>query len=716
MAYPAGQYPQHPQPGHYPPQPGPYPPQYPGSPGSPGQYPPQGQYPQHPQYPQQPGQYPQQPGQYPPQYGQYPYGQQGCCASCFGPPDPNGGCCGPPAPPGASPCPMCCPEDPNEHCCDTSDPTIAAQRGQPLAALSCMWGICDATTWVVLLFLILSVAGFAITVGMKNTDNLLGKFDAESAFELEAKIAPFIDYGVAMPSANETVNVTDSGRYSAGMRSRTGCVKSEKLIGTFGALCAEDTLQATVMLMNQSRWVNFRATLYLLAMLAPLVLLIVIVVVNKQREWVVAGKPEIPPFGGAPGPQYYSPPFAFFATPLYYTFRVAWAAVAVFVILWMADELYQYVWFMKTYKARTTGELHAFWVGFDNKFLPSTIIVGIFLCWPVVHLVLSWVCFAVGIIPWLIIQQVYTQIQNPTIDEEKPVDEHSCCIRTNMFCTEFRQCHRCGFSDGQWTLLTGDKAPFCTCLDCSSPAFNPSFSQQQLGNTPSPAGQPPRGPMPMGQQEELQSAETPAKKKKKKKSKRAETSDDSDDATSEASGQQSKKEKRSSSRSKRRERSDSPGSVHSSQQFASGAMTRGFPGTNTSQNLQTSGSNVFMPAPGGASPTLVKAERSSGAWGSDSEVRKSGSKKKSKKEKRDSDDESEGARERRKAEKKEKKERRSRSSFNVAEDDMRASRDVSAVSVSRDVSESRDSKRDKKEKKEKKEKREKKDKKHRDDE
>jgi hypothetical protein len=260
----------------------------------------------------------------------------------------------------------------------------------------------------------------------------------------------------------------------------------------------EETLSATVFIIQLSYWVNFRGTLYFIAMMGTVSLLVIIVVVHRTKNAeAIATNP------------FQVPPIAFFGTPLYSIFRMCWFTVSIVIFLWIVNVMYEYWFFIGYYKQNTTGKLHDFWAKFDSKFVSTVIIVGIYLCWPLILLGLEIAIWFAFVLPWMLFRMMCA----PTLGEtrpppETPLSEVPCCIRTDMFFSDCNQIKRIGFPDHAWYLVTGGHTPYLDCMQCQMAPMGggPGFGASQT--YPGYSGPPQQT---WGQQPAVQSFQPPSR-------------------------------------------------------------------------------------------------------------------------------------------------------------------------------------------------------------
>jgi hypothetical protein len=224
------------------------------------------------------------------------------------------------------------------------------------------------------------------------------------------------------------------------------CAEIKKMSGLFGgAICMEDTMDATAVLMNLSRWVNFRGTLYFLAMFGTIITCVLIVIVHRTKN---------PPNFN----QNYQPvPVSFTGTPLYHVMRTAWFVSSFMVFFWIVTEMYQYWWFIGYYKSHSTGALHEFWDKFDKKFVTTVVFAGLYLCWPLCNLLLE-IAFWMVLGPlWFLVRSCQQGLETTRMPSETDLHDIPCWIRLDMFFCECQQFRRIGFSTKLWEIVTGTR-------------------------------------------------------------------------------------------------------------------------------------------------------------------------------------------------------------------------------------------------------------------
>jgi hypothetical protein len=232
------------------------------------------------------------------------------------------------------------------------------------------------------------------------------------------------------------------------------------------------TLESTAMLMNISRWVNYRATLYWLAMMGTIFACIIIFIVHRAKNPMQQQQ------------QFMVNPVMFNGTPLYHVFRAAWFVSGMMVFFWICTEQYQYWWFINYYRENTSGRLREFWVDFDKKHVTCIVFVGVYLCWPLCNLLLEMAFWIVLIIPWY----GYRAVCAPNLEQSRmppgtELQNIPCCIRLDMFFTECHQGTRVGFSTKLWYMITGSPDPW---LDFCGPQRGPMMNSTMDGGNLAP--------------------------------------------------------------------------------------------------------------------------------------------------------------------------------------------------------------------------------------
>ena len=257
-----------------------------------------------------------------------------------------------------------------------------------------------------------------------------------------------------------------------------------QLRGSYAHLCQDEVFTAAVMLTNLSHWIIFRNTLYFIACLGTLAVLLIALAVNSHQQpggydgdgsmattSVYAQRPmRLNPIDGSLGPDPDAAPmlphppgqYVLHGTNVYYVFRIVWATLSVVIFLWAAGTLYGYWWLVPLYTRGTTGRLQAFWAEFDRTYKASVALVLVYLCWPLVHLCIEIALWPLCCLPWALFRGwCYKELSEPPRDNETDVnDALSCCVRTDNFFQESFQLKRLGFSQGQWRLLTGTRDPY----------------------------------------------------------------------------------------------------------------------------------------------------------------------------------------------------------------------------------------------------------------
>jgi hypothetical protein len=333
--------------------------------------------------------------------------------------------------------PACCPEDPNVHCCVVTDRYEWRNPGTGCEVPCCP--NCDATVCCVGLAFVVTLIGLLISFTTFDED-LLHVYTCNTSTEFAE--------AAYLHNRNHVENIAAAAALpltSSGLRHVSPCHDERPLTGSpSGVVCVDGLLEADVMLANLARWRVFRSSLYFLAAGGSFVTLLAASIIDDKR-------------GGCARRRHNG--LWFYGTPLYYAFRMAWAAASVPTLLWIAGEMHQYWWIIDAYTQRTTGPLHDFWAAFEDRFGWKIVCLGVFLCWPIVHLLLEAVIAVVGFVPWVVWVDKFDPrmaAPGPYIDPAKPHDEHSACIRAHLFFAEWRQLARFGFSEGQWELLLSE--------------------------------------------------------------------------------------------------------------------------------------------------------------------------------------------------------------------------------------------------------------------
>jgi hypothetical protein len=346
------------------------------------------------------------------------------------------------------------PADPNQPgCC--GDPTTPCINPPEQSSLGCITSQCDFTTLFTIFMTLLSIIAFGLVLGLKDSDDIFAAMNVKNGTTraLATAISPYL-----MPLSQDA-----------------GCSKSYALTGSFGKLCVVDTVEAGVYVVNISQWVNFRATLYFLAMMGSLIICCLIFTVHRQRVGLLGGGTygapvQNPATGAYEQPQYFtqSPPVTFYGTPLYHIFRTVWTFVGLVVFFWICTEMYSFWWFIGMYKDLSTGPLRQFWLDFQIKHIISIVFVFIYLCWPMCNLALEVVMWIIGLLPWC----GYRVACAPTLTYTRPPPEMElqdvpCCVRVDMFFVDCNQVKRCGFATKTWEMVTGSKTA-CLCECCTA--------------------------------------------------------------------------------------------------------------------------------------------------------------------------------------------------------------------------------------------------------
>lgn len=275
------------------------------------------------------------------------------------------------------------------------------------------------------------------------------------------------------------------------------CLTSKSLTGTWGKVCMEQALNSANIYFQLSRWTVFRDTLYFIAALGSVGTLILVYVVHRIKNpsgGQCCGPAPIPPQGIEP------PPIVFTNTPLYHVVRAVWFCVGLVVVLWTVTVLYEYMGVMAQYKKFSEGDLHSFFGKYDAKFVPSVIIVTIFLAWPLANMLLEVAFFIVLLIPYYFYRNMSKQgIEFIRYPIETPLDAIPGWVRLDAFFTEFRQAKRLGFSLPMWFHITGTYDEFLDCNPMGPGGYPPGYPGYP-GYPPPPgsAGQVPGAPPSLG--------------------------------------------------------------------------------------------------------------------------------------------------------------------------------------------------------------------------
>jgi hypothetical protein len=185
-----------------------------------------------------------------------------------------------------------------------------------------------------------------------------------------------------------------------------------------------------------------------------------------------------------------SPPIEFDHTELYAVVMAAWFTLGFFIFFLVCNEMHSYWSVIEYYKSNTSGPLNTFWMEFDEKFVPSVILVTIVLCWPWLW---AWVQIGIFIpfyILWFIFRSACVQQLGQLAPDAKPVPwklsvqqwaELPLVLRIDIWFSEFHRFSRYGFGQLQWEMITGKKI---------------GNTQQPMGQYPSavPQNQPGMGP------------------------------------------------------------------------------------------------------------------------------------------------------------------------------------------------------------------------------
>lgn len=256
------------------------------------------------------------------------------------------------------------------------------------------------------------------------------------------------------------------------------CRTTRDLTGTWGSVCLEQSLSAPTFYFHLHRWTVFRNTLYFIAMVGSIFTLALLYIIHRVKN---------PPFGATQNPanSQFQPdaPIAFSGTNFYLVFRAGWMMVSAVIFLWVATVMYEFWWIMPSYKDMTNGELRAFFVDYESKFVATVVCVTIYLCWPLFHLALEIGLFIVFIIPWYGFRSMCKPgLENIRYPIEVPLDDLPGWVRIDMFFTDFNQLKRLGFSVPMWHLVTGTYTEYFEF--CNTPNYQQNNLQQQPPMSP----------------------------------------------------------------------------------------------------------------------------------------------------------------------------------------------------------------------------------------
>ncbi len=367
----------------------------------------------------------------------------------------------------------------------------------------------------------MTIIGIAIVIGVQSTDNIFAKFDAQDSASLQTSILKDIPYLLAgknksrlytelaltmlcpvlQPCPGQNTSVTQPplsiDSLPADPAWTFACSVPQKVTGSFGTVCMEDTLNAATFTVQLASWNNSRGTLYFFAIVLTAFAMIMAYLVHRQKN------PQMMPMNTSHSGAYpISPPISVYGTPFYEMFRVGWGITSFIIVFWIANLLTSYKQFGDFYLANTSGSLQSFWADYDKKFIASVVCVGIYLCWPLVHFGIEvglWVAF---ILPWYLLRSMCKPgLENMRYDV--PLESQPGWVRLDMFFTEFSDIKRLGFSARAWEFMTGTKDAFCNCCETGMPVqtqqlppwgqntSNTSFQQPQNPNQMQQASAPP---------------------------------------------------------------------------------------------------------------------------------------------------------------------------------------------------------------------------------
>jgi hypothetical protein len=224
-------------------------------------------------------------------------------------------------------------------------------------------------------------------------------------------------------------------------------------------------------------------------------------------------------------------PISFSGTPFYYIFRAVWFCVGLVVFLWTATVMYEYWNVMSQYKLFTEGDLKKFMINYDKKFVPSVIVITIFLAWPLCNMALEVGFFVVLLIPYYFYRNMAKQgIEFIRYPIETPLDAIPGWVRLDTFFTEFRQAKRLGFSLPLWYIVTGTYDEYLDCMGPPNMMPPPGYPGAPQSGQQSAFGGNGRGAFPANSAVEMSQAtivpddlESPTRKSKKSKAERSDS-------------------------------------------------------------------------------------------------------------------------------------------------------------------------------------------------
>lgn len=358
------------------------------------------------------------------------------------------------------------------------DPYVFGGVNRP-SFLDCIYPFCDWTFLMMILMFLGSVVGVGIVLGDSSKDNIYKAINATNYSTLENAIKPFIKINESQCTLNG-------------------------LTGSFGSICLEDTLNAASFTLLLSFWNTLRASLWIIAAVFSFLAVVLALLVHLQRHpyYMSAGimTPEkqmeflqmspadqqmflfqlqqtmmqqVPGCCGSAGVSVYD-------TPYYAFMRVAWGFSGIISLVIMMIGVISCSTFVSFFKDNTTEILQNFWTGYFSKYIISTVVVGVYLAWPIAVNGVELAVWIIGFLPWLIVRICI----KPGIERLRPslpLSEVPGYIRMDMFFMDFQDIKRLGFSRLQWMILTDSERPFFDCCEDPTIIRDPGVINSMLG-------------------------------------------------------------------------------------------------------------------------------------------------------------------------------------------------------------------------------------------
>jgi hypothetical protein len=200
-------------------------------------------------------------------------------------------------------------------------------------------------------------------------------------------------------------------------------------------------------LINIVHWVNFRGTLYFLALVSTFTVLVLTHLIHRFKNQEIIMQNPVN-----------APPTQLYRTPLYGFIMTAWTVSSIPIFLFVAHEMYQYWMVIEFYKSNTTGALQAYWMDFDRKHIPCIVCVWLFLCWPFLWFWAKIGLFIAFIMPWYMLRGSFVP---PQYLNQRPAEatipDQPWAVQLDAWFMETFQFYRYGLGSTTWFLVTGKK-------------------------------------------------------------------------------------------------------------------------------------------------------------------------------------------------------------------------------------------------------------------